>query len=41
MEVLGWLLRGGVQVRAITPQRPTLEALFMAAAEAERERRSA
>jgi ABC-2 type transport system ATP-binding protein len=40
-DVLGWLLRGAVQVRAITPQRPTLEALFLAAAEVERERRSA
>ena len=40
-EVLGWLLQAGVQVRAVTPQRPTLESLFMAAAEAERERRSA
>jgi ABC-2 type transport system ATP-binding protein len=40
-EVLGWLLQGGVQVRAVTPQRPTLESLFLAAAEAERERRSA
>ena len=40
-DVLGWLMRSGVQVRAVTPQRPTLEALFMAAAEAERERRTA
>jgi ABC-2 type transport system ATP-binding protein len=40
-EVLGWLLEAGVQVRAVTPQRPTLETLFMAAAAAERERRSA
>jgi ABC-2 type transport system ATP-binding protein len=40
-DVLGWLLRAGVQVRAVTPQRPTLETLFMAAAQAERERRSA
>jgi ABC-2 type transport system ATP-binding protein len=40
-EVLGWLLQAGVAVRAVTPQRPTLETLFMAAAEAERERRSA
>jgi ABC-2 type transport system ATP-binding protein len=40
-DVLGWLLQAGVEVRAVTPQRPTLEALFMAAAEAERERRSA
>jgi len=40
-EVLGWLLRAKVQVRAVTPQRPTLETLFMAAAEAERQRRTA
>ena len=40
-EALDWLLRSGVQVRAVTPQRPTLEALFMEAAEAEAERRSA
>ncbi len=40
-DVLDWLLRAGVQVRAVTPQRPTLESLFMAAAEAERVRRSA
>jgi hypothetical protein len=35
-DVLGWLLKAGVQVRAVTPQRPSLETLFMAAAEAER-----
>jgi ABC-2 type transport system ATP-binding protein len=40
-DVLGWLLRAGTQVRAVTPQRPTLESLFLAAAEAERERRQA
>ena len=40
-DVLGWLLRAGVQVRAVTPQRSSLETLFMAAAEAERERRQA
>jgi ABC-2 type transport system ATP-binding protein len=43
-DVLGWLLRSGATVRAVTPQRPTLEALFLAeagAASAERERRSA
>jgi ABC-2 type transport system ATP-binding protein len=40
-DVLGWLLKAGVQVRAVTPQRPSLESLFMAAAEAERERRRA
>jgi ABC-2 type transport system ATP-binding protein len=40
-EVLAWLVRAGVRVRAVTPQRPTLEELFLAEAEAERERRSA
>jgi hypothetical protein len=40
-EVLGWLLGAGVQVRAVTPQRPSLESLFMAAAEDGRERREA
>jgi ABC-2 type transport system ATP-binding protein len=40
-EVLGALLRAGVAVRAVTPQRPTLEELFLAAAEGERARRSA
>jgi ABC-2 type transport system ATP-binding protein len=40
-DVLGWLLQAGVQVRAVTPQRPTLETLFMAAAEAEHVRRQA
>ena len=40
-EVLGWLLQAGVAVRAVTPLRPTLESLFLAAAEAERERRQA
>ena len=40
-EVLGWLLKAGVLVRAVTPQRPTRESLFMAAAEAGRERRRA
>ena len=40
-DVLRWLLQAGVQVRAVTPQRPTLETLFMAAAEAEHERRQA
>ncbi|MCC6650396.1 MAG: ABC transporter ATP-binding protein [Candidatus Eisenbacteria bacterium] len=44
--VLGWLVARGVEVRAVTPQRNTLEELFMAAAEssaiqASRERRSA
>ena len=44
--VLGWLVGRGVEVRAVTPQRNTLEELFMAAAEssaihASRERRSA
>ena len=40
-EALGWLLRSGVQVRAVTPQRPSLESLFLEAAAVERERRSA
>ena len=40
-ETLAWLLKAGAQVRAVTPQRPSLESLFMAAAQAERERRSA
>jgi ABC-2 type transport system ATP-binding protein len=31
-EVLQWLLRSGVQVTAVTPQRASLEELFMAAA---------
>ncbi len=45
-EVLAWLVSHRVDVRAVTPQRNTLEELFMAAAEssaiqANRERRSA
>ncbi len=40
-DVLGWLLQSGVPIRAVTPQRPTLESLFLAAAETEHERRSA
>ncbi|HPS79967.1 MAG TPA: ABC transporter ATP-binding protein [Thermoanaerobaculaceae bacterium] len=40
-EVLAGLLRAGVAVRAVTPQRPTLEELFLAAAAGERTRRSA
>jgi len=32
-EVLAWLLQGGVDVRAVTPQRASLEELFMATAE--------
>jgi ABC-2 type transport system ATP-binding protein len=40
-QVLGRLLQAGVGVRAVTPQRPTLEELFLAAAEGERVRRSA
>jgi ABC-2 type transport system ATP-binding protein len=45
-DVLGWLVQNRVAVRAVTPQRGTLEQLFMAAAEssairATRERRSA
>ncbi|MFN8587976.1 MAG: ABC transporter ATP-binding protein [Candidatus Eisenbacteria bacterium] len=45
-EVLAWLVQQRVDVRAVTPQRRTLEELFMAAAEssaiqAAKERRSA
>ncbi len=45
-DVLAWLVQQRVEVRAVAPQRGTLEQLFMAAAEssairAERERRSA
>ena len=32
-EVLGWLLSAGVSVHAVTPQRATLEDLFLTAAE--------
>jgi ABC-2 type transport system ATP-binding protein len=32
-EVLQWLLQAGVNVRAVTPQRATLEELFLATAE--------
>jgi len=32
-EVLSWLLQSGVDVRAVTPQRASLEELFMATAE--------
>ncbi|HEY3216973.1 MAG TPA: ABC transporter ATP-binding protein [Candidatus Eisenbacteria bacterium] len=32
-DVLQWLLEAGVNVRAVTPQRATLEELFLAAAE--------
>jgi ABC-2 type transport system ATP-binding protein len=31
-ETLAWLLRSGADVRAVTPQRATLEDLFLAAA---------
>jgi ABC-type multidrug transport system ATPase subunit len=31
-EVLGWLLGAGVKVRAVTPQRPTLEDFFLSVA---------
>jgi ABC-2 type transport system ATP-binding protein len=31
-DVLGWLLAAGAEVRAVTPQRATLEELFMATA---------
>ncbi len=40
-DALAWLLRAGVRVTAVTPQRPTLEALFLEAAGDERERRTA
>jgi ABC-2 type transport system ATP-binding protein len=32
-EVLAWLLGQGIEVRAVTPHRPSLEEMFMAAAE--------
>jgi ABC-2 type transport system ATP-binding protein len=35
-EVLAWLLRGGARVSAVTPQRASLESLFMASAAAAR-----
>ncbi len=38
-EVLQWLLRSGVAVRAVTPQRGSLEELFIAATSAEAVRR--
>jgi hypothetical protein len=31
-EVLQWLMGAGAEVRAVTPQRATLEELFMATA---------
>ena len=46
-ETLAWLLRAGAEIRAVTPQRTTLEELFLAAAghpageAADDERRSA
>jgi ABC-2 type transport system ATP-binding protein len=40
-EVLDWLIKGSVAVRAVTPQRPTLEELFMAAADDAGVRRTA
>jgi hypothetical protein len=47
-DVLAWLLKSGAPVRAVTPQRSSLETLFMAAAAespggatSESERRSA
>ena len=43
-EVLSWLLAAGASVRAVTPQRATLEELFLATAESwegTRQRRSA
>lgn len=36
-EVLQWLLRAGVQVNAVTPQRASLEEMFMAAARSDAE----
>ncbi|MBI5710329.1 MAG: ABC transporter ATP-binding protein [Candidatus Eisenbacteria bacterium] len=35
-DLLAWLVRAGVRVHAVTPQRPGLEELFLAAAEADR-----
>lgn len=35
-DLLAWLVRSGVRVHAVTPQRPSLEELFLAAAEADR-----
>ena len=35
-DLLAWLVRAGVRVHAVTPQRPSLEELFLAAAEADR-----
>ncbi len=32
-DVLGWMVKSGVRVTAVTPQRSSLEALFLAAAE--------
>jgi ABC-2 type transport system ATP-binding protein len=32
-DVLSWLLRDGARITAVTPQRPSLEALLLAAAE--------
>jgi ABC-2 type transport system ATP-binding protein len=32
-EVLAWLLRGGASITSVTPQRPSLEALLLEAAE--------
>jgi len=40
-DVLAWLLRSGVRVRAVSPQRASLEELFLSAAESSDERRSA
>jgi ABC-2 type transport system ATP-binding protein len=38
-EVVEWLLRRGARIRAVTPQRTSLEDLFLAAAAARREAR--
>jgi ABC-2 type transport system ATP-binding protein len=40
-DVLAWLLRAGARVRSVAPQRSTLEELFLSAADARGERRSA
>jgi ABC-2 type transport system ATP-binding protein len=40
-EVLAWLVGAGVAVRAVTPQRPSLEDFFLSVADAAADRRSA
>src|SRR5262245_43005291 len=37
---IAWLLRAGAEIRAVTPQRASLEALFLATAEAEQRDRA-